>query len=313
MSYTDTERQRAIDWKASTEALPETARPAAPYGRSGEKEYEFCLPLEHAELNLLPEVREVGLEFFRDENVAWHKSVDGGPSNHLLSSQVQCVNALGAMVHDPARIVSAFAGPLGTADVLEIEPGRHLTWEYIGPTDFFGEGNGEQRTRGANCTSVDAAFLHVTTDGVRELALVEWKYTEHYGRRTADPVKDATRVGRYEQFMIAPDSPVRADAWPTWQWFDDPLYQLMRQQLLAHQLEKARVLDVDRVRVAHVLPKANIEFQKSIHRDEQKAVGSTVYEAWRSVLVHTDRWVPIDSEIFLDPAITSAEYVARYG
>ena len=35
------------------------------------------------------------------------------------------------MVTDPDRLVRAFAGPLGTVEVLEIEPGRHLTFEYI--------------------------------------------------------------------------------------------------------------------------------------------------------------------------------------
>jgi hypothetical protein len=44
-------------------------------------------------------------------------------------------------------------------DVLEIAPGRQLTFEYIGEVDFFGEGDGRPRRRGTRCTSVDAAFL----------------------------------------------------------------------------------------------------------------------------------------------------------
>jgi hypothetical protein len=64
--------------------------------------------------------------------------------------------------------------------VLEIEPGRFLTFEYIGPKDYLHEAKNGVRIRGAHCTSVDAAFLHRGTDGVVELVLVEWKYTESY-------------------------------------------------------------------------------------------------------------------------------------
>lgn len=313
MSYTDTERARAIAWKSTSPVLPDAARVAAPYRKPGENEYEFCLPLEFADHNLLPHVRSTGLELFDACKIPWHQGVKGGPTNHLLSSQVQCVNALGAMVHDPARIVAAFAGPLGTAEVLEIEDGCFLTFEYIGPSDLLNESAGGERTRGANCTSLDAAFLHVTADGVRELVLLEWKYTEHYGKRPDEPSKDEERRARYEALMTAPDSPVRSDAMSLASWFDDPIYQLMRQQLLAHELEKIGVLGVDRVRVAHVLPAANLEFQSSIHRSDHTALGTTVYEVWKAVLRHPDRWVSLDSDIFLDPAVTSEEYVARYG
>jgi len=54
----------------------------------------------------------------------WHAGVGSGPSNHLLSSQVQCTNALGQMVTDPERIARAFGPTLGVGEVLQIEPGR---------------------------------------------------------------------------------------------------------------------------------------------------------------------------------------------
>jgi hypothetical protein len=82
------------------------------------------------------------------------------------------------MMRDPSRLVRAFGDLLGTTEVLEIEPGRYLTFEYIGPEDFFNEASNGVRVRGAHCTSVDAAFLHRTAGDVVELVLVEWKYTE---------------------------------------------------------------------------------------------------------------------------------------
>src|SRR4051794_16062046 len=98
MTYTRHERARAIAWKKRTDSLPPEAKLPAPYvGKSGVPNgpaYEFCLPPGHEKLNLLADVRPQALTLFAELRVPWHAGVNGGPSNHLLSSQVQCVNAL---------------------------------------------------------------------------------------------------------------------------------------------------------------------------------------------------------------------------
>jgi hypothetical protein len=38
-----------------------------------------------------------------------------------------------------------------------------------------------------------------------------------------------------------------------------------------------------------------------------------VSEVWQALLRRTDRFTSLDSAVFLDPAITSAEYCNRYG
>jgi hypothetical protein len=316
MSYSGEEKLRAMTWKHTTKTLPESARLPAPYvgkdGLAGIRRYDFCLPPEHAALSLLPEVRDPALALFAELGIPWHAGVNGGPSNHLLSSQVQCVNALGQMVTDPARIERAF-GFLGIDEVLEVEPGRYLTFEYIGPTDFFGEAPTGARIRGAHCTSVDAAFLHRATDGVVELVLVEWKYTESYRPRTPDPAKDAVRFTRYGEAFADPEGPVRSDVLSFELCLDEPFYQLMRQQLLAHELEKAGAEGAGRVRVVHVLPKGNLAYQQSLTHPEHRAIGGGVSEVWQGLLRRTDRFTSLDSAVFLDPEITSAEYRERYG
>jgi hypothetical protein len=83
-----------------------------------------------------------------DLGIPWHADVDGDPSNHLLSSRVQWVNALAAMVLDPDRAGAAFGAPLGVKEVRPTEPDRFLTFEYIGPNDFLGEARGGVRVRG---------------------------------------------------------------------------------------------------------------------------------------------------------------------
>jgi hypothetical protein len=319
MSFVDDERARATAWKSRTDTLPEDAKRPAPYigkdGEPGSKLYDFCLPIEFAEYNLLPEVRADALGLFAELGIPWHATVSGGPSNHLLSSQVQCVNALGQMIADPARLVAAFGDVLGTVDVLEIEPGRCLTFEYIGPTDFFGEADRGTRVRGAKCTSVDAAFLHRTRENLVELVLVEWKYTESYRRRTAELRKDQVRAGRYDAAIGDPDGPVNGNLLPTESLFDEPFYQLVRQQLLAHALECAGTHGAERVRVVHVLPAANLAYQASLARPEHRAIGDSVSAVWNRLRRPTepDRFLTLDPAIFLDPSITSAEYISRYG
>ncbi len=316
MSYSRQEKSRAIAWKNSTMTLPAEARAAASYvykdGNADGPPHEFCLPAGFADHNLLPDVRGQALALFAELAIPWHAGVAGGPSNHLLSSQVQCVNALTAMVHDPARIATAFGELLGVAEVLEIEHGRYLTFEYIGPTDFFGEAPGGDRIRGAHCTSVDAAFLHGDVDGVIELVLLEWKYTESYRVRKPDPGKDAVRLKRYGQAVNDPAGPVRSELLPFALLLDEPFYQLVRQQLLAQALEQAGAEGAGRVRVLHVLSPDNLAYQRSIARPEQLGLGPTVSEIWQKLLRHTNRFTSVDSKIFLDPAITSRDYVLRY-
>lgn len=316
MSHLQQERLRAAAWKRTSPSLPDDARRPAPYlskeGTGGGPAYDFCLPLEYARLSLLPEVRADALALFAEIGVPWHAGVECGPSNHLLSSQVQCVNALGQMVLDPARLKRAFSGLVGIDEVLQVEPGRFLTFEYIGPTDVFGEAPGGVRTRGARCTSVDAAFLHRALDGAVELVLVEWKYTESYRLRRPEPERDAERRRRYEQAVLDPDGPVRSDLLPFELLLDEPVYQLVRQQLLAHALEQSAAEGADRVRVLHVLDPANDAYQQSLHRTEHRALGATVGEVWQRLLRHSDRFTSVDPTLFLDPEVTSVEYVRRY-
>lgn len=316
MTYEENEKIRAIAWKYHSSTLPAGARAPAPYvgkdRKVGSTLYDFRLPPEYATLSLLPEVREAALAMFVELRIPWHAGVAAGPSNHLLSSQVQCVNALGQMVTEPSRLVSAFGGLLGIGEVLQIEPGRFLTFEYIGEQDLLHEALGGKRTRGAYSTSVDAAFLHRATDGVLELVLVEWKYTEQYPLRAISPAKNAVRLKRYGTLLHDPTGPIRDDLLSFDHLTDEPFYQLVRQQLLAHALESNNPYGAGRCRVVHVSPAGNIAYQASLARPEHQALGSSVGQVWKQLLRLPDRFVPMDSNVFLNPTITSREYAARY-
>jgi hypothetical protein len=309
----------SVAWKQRTTALPDGARAPGHYSRRGKLEgpYPVCLPPEYADHNLLPEVRDGAIALFAELDIPWHDSVAGRPSNHLRDSQVQCVNALFAMVANPDRIKRAFGQAVDIVEVLPIEDRRFLTFEYIGPKDFFGEGirHGKEvgRRRGTNCTSVDAAFLFTTSAGTTELALVEWKFTESY-LTACDrvPASDAVRIGRYGADLADPDGPVRDDVLPVELLLDEPFYQLMRQQLLAHRLERSRAHGADVVRVLHVLAPDNTGYQDSLVRTEHRAAGGSVDQVWTRLLRTPDRFVHLDPVVFLDVGITSSEYVDCY-
>lgn len=259
--YAAMTNQSLAKWKAATSTLPDEARsPGTVRNRAGQEvEVDYCLPKEFAEHNLLPEVRQLALELFKQLGITWHQGVGGRPSPHQRSSQVQCVNAFGQMMNEPKRIIRAFGEALDIAAVRDFgvidssEAGRYLTFEFIGATDYFGEGSKGKRTRGSQSTSVDAAFAYTTYAGVDELALVEWKFTEKHPRADRKaPAREAERRSRYAKVLTARDSPIDVADVNVADLFHEPIYQRMRQRLLAHKLESDPSVKAQVVRVVHV-------------------------------------------------------------
>lgn len=311
-SYAKRQNDVQIAWKKRCNTLPDDARRDGIYPRF-DRAFPYCLPPEYASFNLLPGVRDGAIALFSDLGIPWHDSVDGGPSNHLRDSQVQCVNALFPMVNGPSRIQRAFGHLVDIDEVLEIEPGRFLTFEYIGPVDYFDEGHGAPRVRGTKCTSVDAAFRYRNSTGSVELALVEWKYTEQYQTvRKPSASKDAKRVARYRADYLDADGTLNSDLIDFEWMLDEPFYQLMRQQLLAHRLELDHAEGADAVRVLNVLSPENLEYQTSLTRRQHRELGSTVDEVWRRLLRRPDRFLHVDPTCFRDASVTSEDYTDRY-
>lgn len=319
---------RMVSWKQDPASpLPQEARaPGLVRSRAGtDVEVDYALPAEYAEHNLLPEVRDTVMEMFRTEGIAWHQG-SSGPTAHLRSSQVQCLNALGAMVHDPERIVRAFGGPLDLGAVRDLgvidprEAGRFLSFEFTGPHNYFGEANGAvPLPRGSHSTSVDAAFAYTTAGGAPALALIEWKFTELYRSPDARALASAERslaerTRRYEAALAAADGPVDLNDVPAiGVLFYEPIYQLVRQQLLADQLRRDPTIDAEVVRVVHVSPSGNHAYQRSYVHPTLRDRGATVGEVWQTLLRDKSTFVALDSDVFLSPSITSDNYVQRYG
>lgn len=321
MTFRKRAEAAALAWKRKTALLPDAARVPAPYfdaDRPSERPSRLCLPEEFAELNLVPDARETGLSRFKRDGIRWHAGTPAGPSNHLLDSQVQCVNALAPLVGSPDAVRELFGKVLDIAEVLPFEPSSPdaLVFEWIGLVDHLGEGNGKQRTRGSRTTSVDAAFRYRTPEGSIEIGLCEWKYTEKYEDTplAGGDSAMATRIARYRQWWDDPHGPVRHDLIPYDDLFVEPFYQLFRQQVLAHEMERARELDADCVRVVYAAPCGNAELWKSLTRESHWAAGGDVRAAWAAMVRGPDRFVVLDTTSLAGPRDgANPAFVERYG
>jgi hypothetical protein len=252
-----------------------------------------------------PRSSEEPCQNFRQKGIQWHMH-----SNHGLSSQVCCLNFLAPLAREPemlARFVqSAMGGELPT--MLPVEEGPNGDWyvgfEWIGGDYLNESGKAGVRSRGANATSADAVMMF-ERGGRRETLLIEWKYTETYG----PPIKpngNATRLKRYQNLAFFPDGPIRADLELGLEdFFWEPFYQLLRQQMLAFQMEKARENDADLVRVLHLSPVGNSALKK-VTAPRLREYGSDFASAWRKLLQFPDRFTSLDISKAFAHVLTNA-------
>ena len=205
-----------------------------------------------------------------------------------------------------ARLVSAALG-IPEPEMLPVEAGPDgqpwfVGFEWIGNADYLNEGGKDsKRTRGSNATSADA-ILRFRHGGRTEALLIEWKYGESYG----SPIKEkgnATRVERYKDLIFAPNGPIRDDAGVKLEdFFWEPFYQLLRQQMLAFQMQKAREDGADRVSVLHIAPVANLALRK-VTAPALRRFGDDAFAVFRSLLVRPEDFVSRSTESLFGPIV----------
>jgi hypothetical protein len=295
--FLETEKRRQAKFKAISPYFSEAARSDGSYKG---KPRPFCLPLECAEETLFSEIRSPALTYFAVHGIKWHDGRNGKPSNHLCDSQACCVNFLFPFADKP-RALAKVLRPIfpGLREMLPVEDGQYVAFEWIGQENYLGEKTPRsgKRTRGANFTSADAAVLFERNGGKRQMVLVEWKYTESYGSvslRVAPSGTDRTEI--YRPLYLGDDCPLNKDLLPGFDsLFYEPFYQLMRQQLLAHEMEKARELGANIVSVLHIAPARNTDFHRVTSPELQK-LGETATGVWTKLVRAQGRFISVSTE-----------------
>lgn len=298
------ERQQSASGFIQSQRLAQAAHLTGVCPEPGYKGSAHRLAPHRREFNLAPSIRQTAPAYFKEKQITWHIH-----ASHGLSSQVCCLNSLMPLATRPNALSRVIANALGIEppEMLRIEYGPNgepwfIGFEWIGERDYLNEGGASSsRTRGANATSSDA-ILRFRHAGRIETLLIEWKYTEAYGAPIRNKVRDGAprspnevRADRYRGLMFTPNGPIKDDLnLKLEDFFWEPFYQLLRQQMLAFQMEKAREAETDRVRVLHISPAGNLR----LHALTSKALnrfGADAFSVFAATLV--------DHTAFLDRTI----------
>ncbi len=277
-------------------------------GAGGYRGSAYRLDPTSFERNLAPSIRNTVPEYFKQKSIQWHRH-----SNHGLSSQVCCLNFLAPLAQKPQMLARLVQATLGGEEptMLPVEEGPDGQWfvgfEWIGGNYLNEAGKSGTRSRGANATSADAVLMFIRA-AKRETLLIEWKYSESYGSPIS-PNGNPTRMKRYEELAFYPVGPIRADLNLTLEdFFWEPFYQLLRQQMLAFQMERAGEDGADIVRVLHLSPLNNIAL-KSVTAPKLREHGPSFSAAWRHLLNQPSRFVSMDIDKAFAPLLTQPSAV----
>ena len=125
------------------------------------------------------------------------------------------------------------------------------------------------------------------------------------------------RLSRYRRLLDEAGCPIRSDVDHA-DLICEPIYQLMRLQLLAWRTE---LLDdsLSAVRLVVCAPRENDGYHRALPGRLRDSAPSPAFEAtsvgamWRSVLTAPDRFVVVDTGRLVEPdSPTSIEFKARY-
>jgi hypothetical protein len=298
--FLNSERKRQAAFKQEWPHFTDSARAEGMYRGSLRP---FCLPTAYADENLYASIRLPALEYFAHAGIVWHNGQAGNPSNHLCSSQVCCVNFLYPFVDKPEAL-AVLLRPIfpGLRRVLPIEASNHqyVAFEWIGSENYLGERvpRGGGRTRGANFTSADAMVMFECGDGRQQIVLIEWKYTESYAKNVSKKIarsgtdRSAIYAHLYERTDCALNKTLLKDFDAL---FYEPFYQFMRQQFLAHEMERAHEFDADVVSLLHIAPAHNVEFG-TVTSPALRELGDKVRDVWKRLVREPDRFASVSTE-----------------
>lgn len=303
----------------------------------------FCLARGKEDYNLYQGIRNKVKEYFRTEKITFWGGQDRVP-NHVLSSQVACLNHLFAVREDKSMALEIAKSITGRTDIVEMlrlecdmNP-QYISFEVVSATDHLNE---KCSSRGKYCTSIDAAILALLNDDTKLFIMIEWKYTESYGSDDksveSDPNKPMqpeargiSRLKRYsdlitksrflkscsdcdkENELYLDDSilPYRNSI-----YFQEPYYQLMRQTLWAEQMINNNSLEkikADSFVHIHVVPSQNKELLNNSFSGKKGEDG--MKKSWENQLLDKSVYRLVDPQLIVESIANDGKYtdLVRY-
>ncbi len=296
-------------WKVRTNALSEKAKKDGIY-KNGNT-YTFCLPLESSTENLFEEIRDKSINYFKNHGIKWHDNNGDFPSSHLCDSQVCCVNFLMPLINSEEVTLNLFKRYFpDITKVLSMDEDSFVSFEWIGKENYLKEKIkfGTTRTRGANCTSVDASIMFETTTGKKIVVLIEWKYSESYSSTSYLYSKNGTdRTTIYQHLWDKKNCIIDKNKVPSFKsLFFEPFYQFTRQQFLAKEMELANELGAEEVYLMHLSPKVNTDF-KEITSVDLKSLGNSATDVWKNLVKDSSKFLPLYIEEFFSKKIITKQ------
>lgn len=257
---------------------------------------KYSYVLTKPELNLWDEIRGDAIKYFKDNKIYWHGSGENGPTGHVLSSQVACVNHLFKLRNEEALATEILKNLDNSIVKAEKVDDGFVEFEFTGKNGI-GEG---KLMRGANCTSVDAVMIGSRKDGAKTLFLIEWKYTEVYFKSALHSSK---REEIYNPLITGEGSPFKntnADI-----YYYEPFYQLMRQTLLGEVCIKNKEYGCTDYKLIQVIPKENKSLIHKVTSPDMK--GDSMADAWKLVLKKPESYMTLAPEELLAPISKEAK------
>lgn len=265
--------------------------------------------LINPEKNLWDQIRDEAIDYFKKNNiVCWPGSKK--LSGHLLSSQVSCINHLFFLRKDKEAALKILKNL--NADFVEVCPdfeNGYIGFEVVSKESYLNEvAKGKPQTRGANCTSVDAMMTGILKNGKKIQVLIEWKYTELYSKSDKYAGSSGlTRGKRYDILIKDKDSPINCSV-NIANYYYEPVYQIMRQTLLAWQMttNKENELNADDWIHLDVIPENNHNLRFNVSSPDLIQPG--IEDAWKSQLKEPQKYNTITPQALLMPIITDPKY-----
>ncbi len=271
--------------------------------------------------NLYAPIREEVKTYFEENRIVWWGGT--GPTGHVLSSQIACINHLFSVRNDADAVLAMlnnvrneFTEVLPIAS--DVEP-AYIAFEVVSDKDHLKEGSS---TRGSNCTSIDALIYARHESGERWLIPIEWKYTERYGNQDKSKEdrrgetkgangRGTKRMSTYNDLITASGQLKSLDDYAGSLYYREPFYQLMRQTLWAEKMMEHR--DTERVAAdnylhVHVIPSENDELLLK----KYKVSDDTMERSWRGMLADQDKYVMVSPEALLAPVANKYPELTEY-